>query len=198
MEQVNVPERRGGLSGLMGMFNTVAGGAKNYQSIKGMFGNGGGPTGGTTGGTTTAGGSTGAAAGGGGGGEALAGGGSSAAGAAAYAPYAAPVVAGIYEYDQVKKDPQYSWKSRQTGPSDPYGKVSGGISGEMKNITDKLDAMDRRYSASRDAEMKIAEAKHALKNSGLSTADQRNIGQKLDRAYAKANKTVKSVKSWRL
>lgn len=203
MQDVLIPDKRGGLSGIfsniqsrMNIMDMGMKGQSAVGSFKGMFSkspasvsSGGGGAGSatpaaaaplmtesTTGATF---------------GDKIVAGGSQ---AAQYAPYAVPVAASGYEYSQAKDDPTYSSRSRQLGPTDSMGRA-----GEAWNrftepvrslaLTDdrpsKMDAIDRRYNSQQDAKQKIQEAKAALNSSGLSLAERRSIGQKLERANMK-------------
>ena len=149
-EQVLIPEKRGGIAGLMNMFSQGAGmlqmgakGKEGFASLMGSSGGGGGAgglAGGgagayslgvgnvapvTTGMSPTLGG--GAAPGG-----AAASGGTTAAageGIAGYAPYAAPVVAGYYE-GKAMQDPQ-KYPSGRT-------RAKGGLTNVGRQLADKV------------------------------------------------------------
>jgi hypothetical protein len=122
-----------------------------------------------------------------------------------YAPYAAPVAAGVAEYQYQKGvregtteqqgpgryaigqgNPKTPWRDKMaSGLSNPAGatktnlkNIGLGLTGE----TDRMDAIDRRMNNYQTASRDIEDAQKALKIAGLPPEERRSIAQKLEKA----------------
>ncbi len=221
-QQALIPEKRGGISGLMNMFSQGSGllqmgakGKEGYASLMGGGSTGGGAEGVVGGGAgsyslgvgnvtpvtqgmspTLGGGSTGGStATGAGFGETVAG----------YAPYAAPAIAGYYEY-QAMKDPSklskyvgnrdVSFTGKKLGEKIGTAKmptISSGLSLTGESGGNKMSAVERRYQNSQNAMSSIDEAQKALSEAQLPDAERRSIYQKLELARQGGQKRGSSI-----
>ncbi len=220
-EQVLIPQKRGGIAGLINMFTQGAGllkaggeGKEGYQSLM-SSGDGGGGGGGGLGGI-----------GGGYGAYSLGakafkpatdgmsselGGGSTAASGESAASFIAPAVAlgtaGYGEY-QTMKNP--SSGSRYVGNRDvsmtgaklgerlgtsKMPSISGGLSLTSQGGGNKMPALERRYQNSQNAMSSIDAAQKALSEADLPDAERRSINQKLDLARQGGQKRGSSIYS---
>ncbi len=214
-QQVLIPEKRGGISGLMNMFSQGAGmlqmGAKGKEGFTSLMGGSGG-----------GGGAEGLGAGAGAyslgvgnvtpvtqGMSPTLGGGSTAATGESAASFAGPAVAlgaaGYGEY-QAMKNP--SLRGRMTGNrdiSETGEKIGRGLSnlpsiGKGLSLTgenggNKMPAIERRYQNSQNAMSSIDEAQKALSEAQLPDAERRSIYQKLELARQGGQKRGSSIYS---
>lgn len=208
-QQVLIPEKRGGISGLMNMFSQGAGmlqmGAKGKEGLASLMGTGGGGGGGAGG--------LGAGAGAynlGVGNVApvtegmspTLGGGSAAAGGESAASFAAPAVAlGVAGYGEYQAMKNPALRGRMTGNRDisqTGEKIGRGLSnlpsiGKGLSLTgetggNKMPALERRYQNSQNAMSSIDEAQKALSEAQLPDAERRSIYQKLELAKQSGGK----------
>ncbi len=190
-EQVLMPEKRGGLSGLMNMFSQGAGmlqmGAKGKEGLASLMGGsgGGGGAGGLAGGgagayslgvgnvpSVTSGMSPVLGGGAAPGGTAASGGTTAAAGEgiAGYAPYAAPVVAGYYE-GKAMQDPQ-KYPSGRT-------RAKGGLTNVGRQLADKvgiskmptMSSMSKGLSLTSPDKMSSIERRYTNSKDAMSSID---------------------------
>jgi len=215
MAEVLKPERRSAFDKIFSLFNMVGQGAQSWSNIKEGFGIGG--AGGAVSGGGGGGGGFGLGVGGVksvtegmsptlGGSEPAATGASE--GISAYAPYAAPVIAGIdeYRYQEKKRRGEVpdqgtgryaigqgaKSQSQQMSTTGQFYKAGKDIGAEAQRfgkrvglgLTDQgnLDAMERRYQTQQTAMNDIQEAQKALEGAGLPTDERRSISQKLEQA----------------
>jgi hypothetical protein len=202
-EQVLIPEKRGGISGLMNMFSQGSSmlqmGAKGKEGLSSLMGSGGG--GGGAGGL-----------GGGAGAYSLGTkafkppsegmsselGGGEAAGGESASSFVGPAIAlgmaGYGEYQAMKnpslkekfvgnRDVSQTGEKMGRGLSNSLKGVSGGLSlTDAGSQPNKMGALERRYESSRDPGTAIDEAQNALKEANLPDAERRSIYQKLELA----------------
>jgi hypothetical protein len=223
MAEVLMPEKRGGMAGLMNMFSQgtsmLQAGAKGKEAFGSLMGGSGG--GGGAGGLGAGAGAYSLGVGNvtpvtQGMSPTLGGGSTAAAGGESAASFAGPAVAlGMAGYGEYKAMKNPSLRDKMVGNRDvsftgqklaerakmPSMPSIGGSLGKGLSLTDsgsggdKMSALERRYQNTQNASAAIEEAHSALKDVQLPDAERRSIYQKLELARQGGQKRGSSVYS---